>query len=308
MVAIHFESTEPGDRPPPRPVAEGIPAYQPIVSLATDQLVGFEALLRWKRRDGGISPPGDFIPLAEEMGLLNRVGTSSLREACRQLSAWRAEFPPASGFGMTVNVSSRQLMQTDFVDQVASAIRDVELSPDGLQLEITETPLMENPEAAAKAFGRLLKMGVRLYLDDFGTGYSSLSYLHRFPMNKIKIDRSFISSLTARQKHPAIVESIIALARGLGTGVIAEGVETREQANQLLVMECGYAQGFYFPSRLLPRQNASWFQGRPSQAMGCARPSESTCIERLLSSFSSLKFFKFQVSSLKARVSRPTRP
>jgi len=209
---------------------------------------------------------------------------------------------------MTVNVSSRQLMQTDFVDQVASAIRDVELSPDGLQLEITETALMENPEAAAKAFGRLLKMGVRLYLDDFGTGYSSLSYLHRFPMNKIKIDRSFISSLTARQKHPAIVESIIALARGLGTGVIAEGVETREQANQLLVMECGYAQGFYFPSRLLPRQNASWFQGRPSQAMGCARPSESTCIERLLSSFSSLKFFKFQVSSLKARVSRPTRP
>jgi len=119
-------------------------------------------------------------------------------------------------------------------------------------LEITETALMENPDAAAKAFGRLRKMGVGLYLDDFGMGYSSLSYLHRFPVNKIKIDRSFISSLTERQEHPAIVESIIALARALGAGVIAEGVETIEQANQLRMMGCGYAQGFYFSKPLPP--------------------------------------------------------
>jgi len=226
--------------------------YQPIVSLATDQLVGFEALLRWKRPDGRISVPGDFIPLAEEMGLLDGVGTCSLREACRQLSAWRAQFPAAAGLGMTVNVSSRQLMQTDFVEQVASAVRDARLSPDSLRLEITETALMENPDAAAKAFGRLRKMGVGLYLDDFGMGYSSLSYLHRFPVNNIKIDRSFISSLTERQEHPAIVESIIALARALGAGVIAEGVETIEQANQLRMMGCGYAQGFYFSKPLPP--------------------------------------------------------
>jgi diguanylate cyclase (GGDEF)-like protein/PAS domain S-box-containing protein len=226
--------------------------YQPIVALASQQLVGFEALLRWTRRDGRTIMPDEFIPLAEETGLIDIVGIWTLREACRQLGAWDERFPVMSERGMMVNVSTRQLMHPAFIEHVAAAIRDAGIEPDRLRLEITETALMHSPDAAATVLGELRALGVQVYLDDFGTGYSSLSYLHRFPVNTLKIDRSFVRSLADKREQPAIIESIVALARSVGANVIAEGVETQDQAKQLRQMGCGYAQGFFFSRPLAP--------------------------------------------------------
>lgn len=226
--------------------------YQPIVSLATGQLVSFEALLRWKRRDGRLLMPAEFVPLAEEAGLIDLVGIWSLREACRQLAAWKSGIPGASQLQITVNVSSRQLMHPEFTEQVASAVRDAGIRPDTLCVEITETTLIHSLDLAATVLGELRALGVQVYLDDFGSGYSSLSYLHRFPVNTLKIDRSFISSFGATREEPAIVESIIALARSVGATVIAEGVETRDQLRRLRHVGCDYAQGFLFSEALAP--------------------------------------------------------
>jgi len=153
---------------------------------------------------------------------------------------------------MTVNVSSRQLMHAEFTEQVASAVRDAGIRPDSLCLEITETTLIQSLDLAATVLRELRALGVQVYLDDFGSGYSSLSYLHRFPVNTLKIDRSFISDLGAQREQPAIVESIIGLARSVGANVIAEGVETRGQLRRLRHMGCGYAQGFLFSEALAP--------------------------------------------------------
>jgi diguanylate cyclase (GGDEF)-like protein/PAS domain S-box-containing protein len=226
--------------------------YQPIVSLATEQLVSFEALLRWKRRDGRVMMPTEFIPLAEEAGLIDLVGLWSLREASRQLAAWTHRFPAASQLGITVNVSSRQLMHPEFIEHVASAVHDAGIRPNNLCLEITETTLIHSLDIAATVLGELRALGLQVYLDDFGSGYSSLSYLHRFPVNALKIDRSFISSLADKHGQPAIVESIVALARSVGANVIAEGVETRDQLTRLRQIGCGYAQGFLFSEALAP--------------------------------------------------------
>jgi diguanylate cyclase (GGDEF)-like protein/PAS domain S-box-containing protein len=226
--------------------------YQPIVSLATEQVVSFEALLRWKRRDGRTIMPVDFIPLAEEAGLIDLVGIWSLREACQQLAAWNRRFPIASHLAVTVNVSGRQLMHPEFIEHVTAAVRDAGIPPDNLCLEITETTLMHSLDVAANVLGELRALGVQVFLDDFGSGYSSLSYLHRFPLNTIKIDRSFISRLAADNREPAIVESIVALARNVGANVIAEGVETRDQLRRLRQIGCGYGQGFLFAQPLAP--------------------------------------------------------
>ena len=164
--------------------------------------MSFEALLRWKRRDGRLMMPAEFIPQAEEAGLIDLVGIWSLREACRQLAAWTSRIPGASDLQMTVNVSSRQLMHPEFTEQVASAVRDAGIRPDSLCLEITETTLIQSLDLAATVLGELRAFGVQVYLDDFGSGYSSLSYLHRFPVNTLKIDRSFISSLGANASNP----------------------------------------------------------------------------------------------------------
>ena len=226
--------------------------YQPIVSLATEQLVSFEALLRWRRRDGRVVMPVEFIALAEDAGLIDLVGIWSLREACQQLAAWTRCFPTASQLAVTVNVSGRQLVHPEFIDHVTAAVRDAGIRPDSLCLEITETTLMHSLDVAANVLGELRALGVQVFLDDFGSGYSSLSYLHRFPLNTIKIDRSFISSLAADKREPAIVESIVALARNVGANVIAEGVETRDQLRRLQQIGCGYGQGFLFAEPLAP--------------------------------------------------------
>jgi diguanylate cyclase (GGDEF)-like protein/PAS domain S-box-containing protein len=218
--------------------------YQPIVLLSSSMCVGFEALVRWTRNGKPVSP-ADFIPIAEELGLIESLGSWVLQKSCRTFSTWRSKYPAASLEYITVNVSARQLMQQGFVHLVEKTVLETGMKPCDLRLEITETALMHNPQEASEVLHRLRDFGVKIYLDDFGTGYSSLSHLHTLPVDALKIDRSFVRSLLLNDR-PAIVESIMALARTLETGVVAEGVESTEQANQLERLLCRYAQGYFF--------------------------------------------------------------
>ena len=218
--------------------------YQPIVSLASGMCVGFESLARWTRNGKAISPVL-FIPMAEELGLIEKLGTRVLEEACRTFAGWQRAFPDSGLDCITVNVSSRQLMQQKFLSVVDQAVRQSGLAPAALRIEITETALMTSPDEAAKVLRQLRDFGVKIYLDDFGTGYSSLSHLHKLPVDALKIDRSFVKSLLLPDR-PAIVESILALARTLHTSVVAEGIETEPQARELERLGCSHAQGFLF--------------------------------------------------------------
>jgi diguanylate cyclase (GGDEF)-like protein/PAS domain S-box-containing protein len=218
--------------------------YQPIVSLASGMCVGFESLVRWKR-DGKVVSPGTFIPLAEELGVIEPLGAWVLQEACLTFSDWRRRFPDAGLECITVNVSSRQLTQQNFVQLVEQSVQRAGLAPSDLRIEITETALMDSPAVAAGVLTELRNLGVKIYLDDFGTGYSSLSHLHKLPVDALKIDRSFVRSLLLPER-PAIVESILALARTLNTSVVAEGIESDGQARELERLGCTHAQGYFF--------------------------------------------------------------
>jgi diguanylate cyclase (GGDEF)-like protein/PAS domain S-box-containing protein len=218
--------------------------YQPIVSLTTGMCVGFEALVRWSR-NGQATSPEKFIPVAEELGLIETLGTWVLEEACRTFADWKRRYPRYGLECITVNVSTRQLMQPNFLQIVQEAVQRSDLTPSNLRLEITETTLMGSPNMAAEALRELRDFGVKIYLDDFGTGYSSLSHLHKLPVDALKIDRSFVRSLLLPER-PAIVESILALARTLNTGVVAEGVESDLQAQELKRLGCRHAQGYFF--------------------------------------------------------------
>ena len=218
--------------------------YQPIVSLATGMCVGFESLVRWTRNGEAVSP-ATFIPIAEELGLIEPLGTWVLRQACDTFADWQRRFPAARLDCITVNVSSRQLMQQNFLFIVEQAVHKARLKPCDLRIEITETALMDSPHVAAEALRQLRNFGVKIYLDDFGTGYSSLSHLHKLPVDALKIDRSFVRSLSLPDR-PAIVESILALARTLNTSVVAEGIEWDVQARELERLGCTHAQGFLF--------------------------------------------------------------
>jgi diguanylate cyclase (GGDEF)-like protein/PAS domain S-box-containing protein len=223
--------------------------YQPIVSLTSRRCVGFESLIRWTRNGEAVSP-AIFIPIAEELGLIEPLGTWVLRQACLTFANWQRQYPKFGIDYITVNVSSRQLMQQNFMLVVEQAVEAARLKPCDLRLEITETALMDNPDDAAKLLSELRDFGVKIYLDDFGTGYSSLSHLHRLPVDALKIDRSFVRSLVLTDR-PAIVESILALARTLNTSVVAEGIESDDQACELERLGCTHAQGYLF-SRPLP--------------------------------------------------------
>ena len=218
--------------------------YQPIVSLRSRMCTGFEALIRWKRNGKSVSP-AQFIPIAEELGLIESLGEWVLQEACRTFAGWQKRFSANGLECITVNVSTRQLMQRGFVHLVKTVVRESGLNPSDLRLEITETALMDGPVLAAQVLRDLRQYGVKIYLDDFGTGYSSLSHLHTLPVDALKIDRTFVSSLMVTDR-PAIVESILALARTLHTSVVAEGVETDWQARQLERLGCPHAQGYFF--------------------------------------------------------------
>jgi len=219
--------------------------YQPIVLLTTRKCVGFESLIRWTRNGEPVSP-ATFVPMAEELGLIEPLGTWVLQQACRTFADWQRRFPDAGIDCITVNVSSRQLMQQNFMLLVEQAVQAAQLRPCDLRLEITETALMDSPNVAAELLRELRDFGVKIYLDDFGTGYSSLSHLHKLPVDALKIDRSFVRSLVPGSDRPAIVESILALARTLNTSVVAEGIESDDQARELQRLGCTHAQGFLF--------------------------------------------------------------
>jgi diguanylate cyclase (GGDEF)-like protein len=219
--------------------------YQPIVALPTGRLAGFEALVRWNHPRHGLVSPGDFIPVAEETGLIVPIGQWVLNEACAQVRQWQLNSPSHRSLSLSVNLSARQVAQPDLLDRIKEALETSKLNPHCLKLEITESVVMENAEAAALMFKQLRSLGVQLSIDDFGTGYSSLSYLHRFPLNYLKIDRSFVSRLTTDNDN-AIVRTISTLAHNLGMEVIAEGIETEEQYQQLKILGCEYGQGFLF--------------------------------------------------------------
>jgi diguanylate cyclase (GGDEF)-like protein/PAS domain S-box-containing protein len=220
--------------------------YQPIVSLATGKVSSFEALVRWRHPERGLVMPSEFIPIAEETGLIVPLGLWVLNEACRQMHEWQKLQRADEHVTVSVNLSSRQFSQADLIDQVSAALRDSGLRAGCLKLEITESMVMENIDTAIGMLAQLRGLGVGLSIDDFGTGYSSLSYLHRFPIDTLKIDRSFVTQMTDNTENAEIVRTIVTLARSLSMDVIAEGVETREQLGQLSDLGCDYGQGYLF--------------------------------------------------------------
>lgn len=236
--------------------------YQPQMDIASGAIVGVEALLRWQPPGKQMIFPADFIPIAEETGLIVPIGEWVLRTACAQQKAWQdvAEFPPLR---MAVNLSARQFKQQDIVKMVSRALHETGCRAESLELEITESIIMESPEAAAETLYRLSEMGVHLAIDDFGTGYSSLSYLKRFPIDALKIDRSFVRDITTDADDAAIAKAVIALAHSMKLKVIAEGVETAEQLDFLREQQCDQMQGYYLSKPLPVEQIEKLLRCRP---------------------------------------------
>jgi len=224
--------------------------YQPIVALNGGHVSGVEALARWRSTERGLVEPSEFIPVAEETGLIQPLGRWVLREACREANEWRTRGELESPCALSVNLSSKQLSQPDLAAIIAEVLADTELPAELLQLEITESAILDHPQAAAATLERLKQLGVRLSIDDFGTGYSSLSYLQRFPIDALKIDRSFVQHLGVERAidgdDARIVRAIVMIGRNLGKQVIAEGVETAGQLQLLREVGCDFAQGYFF--------------------------------------------------------------
>src|SRR5919205_1596733 len=220
--------------------------YQPIVSLETGKVASFEALVRWRHPERGLVMPGEFISVAEETGLIIPLGQWVLGEACRQMREWQRLYDFTDSVTMSVNLSSRQFSQADLIEQISSALRETGLRPASLKLEITESMVAENMDTAISMLTQLRGLGVGLSIDDFGTGYSSLSYLHRFPIDTLKIDRSFVTQMTDNSENAEIVRTIVTLARSLDMAVVAEGVETGDQLRQLGELGGDYGQGYPF--------------------------------------------------------------
>ena len=230
--------------------------YQPIIGFVSGRICGFEALVRWQHPARGLVSPGDFIPLAEETGLIFPLGAWVLQESCQQMRLWHAQFPSTLPLFISVNLSAKQFRQPNLVDQVVQTLQETGLDPAYVKLEITESVLMDIPEAVNLMLQALRALGLELSLDDFGTGYSSLSYLHRFPLDVLKIDRSFVSRMDTEEESKAIIQTIITLAHQLGLDVVAEGVESAEQLRYLRTLGCEYGQG-YFVSRPLDAETIS---------------------------------------------------
>ncbi len=220
--------------------------YQPIVALETGIITGFEALVRWISPELGFVSPGKFIPLAEDTGLIIPLGEWVLREACRQLNEWQTHNVTDIPLTMSVNLSVKQFSQPNLIEVIDQVLAQTQLPAHCLKLEITESAIMENSDSAAKILDQLRARQIHLSIDDFGTGYSSLSYLHRFPVNTLKVDRSFVCRLDAADDNVAIVQAIVTLAQTMGMDVVAEGIETTEQQLQLKALGCEYGQGYLF--------------------------------------------------------------
>jgi EAL domain-containing protein (putative c-di-GMP-specific phosphodiesterase class I) len=224
--------------------------YQPIIELETGNIVGLEALVRWQHPQHGLLLPSEFLHIAEESGLLSAMGWWTLRVACTQLAAWRRELPSAASIWISVNLSAKQLAKPDLVERVSAVLRESELPPACLKLEITEHMLVESSDTTLRGLTELRQAGVQVCIDDFGTGYSSLSYLQRFPVDVLKIDRSFISEIGLHGRHSKIVQTILGLARTLGMQAVAEGTETPQQADELRRLSCDFGQGWLFSKAL----------------------------------------------------------
>jgi len=224
--------------------------YQPIVSLENRTLLGFEALARWRHPEFGLVPPKEFIPVAEESGQILTIGQTVLESACLQAKGWLDIYHGPQPLFVSVNLSVKQFNQPDLVENIANVLELTALPPHCLKLEITESVFSDNIEAAVGLLTRLRELGVQLSIDDFGTGYSSLSYLQRFPVDTLKIDRSFVNQMMENEENIAIVRTIVALAQNLGMDVIAEGVETEAQLNLLRKLECEKGQGYLFATPL----------------------------------------------------------
>jgi len=234
--------------------------YQPIVVLKTGKITGFEALVRWQHPERGLVSPTEFIPVAEETGLIIPIGWWVLQEACRQLRAWQLAclqsplgYPLAQPLTVSVNLSGKQFLQPDLLPQIAQVLQETGLDTNSLKLEITESVIIEHTESTTAILLQLRSLGIQLYIDDFGTGYSSLSRLHRFPIDCLKIDRSFVSRMELDRENFEIVRTIVTLAHNLGMDVTAEGVETVEQLAQLKTLGCECGQGYLF-SKPVDRQ------------------------------------------------------
>ena len=228
--------------------------YQPIVSLGDRTLIGFEALVRWRHPEFGLVPPKDFIPVAEETGQILTIGQTVLESACRQAHEWLTTCPATPPLFVSVNLSVKQFNQPGLVENIANLLNEFKLPPRCLKLEITESVFSDNIEAAVGLLTQLRELGVQLSIDDFGTGYSSLSYLQRFPIDTLKIDRSFVMQMMENEENLAIVRTIVALAQNLGMDVVAEGVETEDQLMLLRKLECENGQGYLFSTPLGGRQ------------------------------------------------------
>jgi len=239
--------------------------YQPIISLGNRSIIGFEALVRWNHPHRGLLLPMEFIPLAEETGLIIPLSLWIIREACRQMRIWQQRFPSDLPLTVSVNISPKHLANTNFIAHITDVLDETNLNPEQLALEITENAMIENTDYMVSLFSQLKDLGIKINIDDFGTGYSSLSYLQRFSINTVKIDQSFISGLSKNEKNVEIVQSIINMAHNMKLHVIAEGVEQSENLQTLENLKCEYAQGFFFSyplsmhetEMLLSRQNTN---------------------------------------------------
>jgi EAL domain-containing protein (putative c-di-GMP-specific phosphodiesterase class I) len=232
--------------------------YQPIVELGNRQIIGFEALVRWQHPTRGLVSPADFIPMAEETGLIIPIGYWVLTEACRQIREWQAQFPADPSLTVSVNLSAKQCAQTDLVQRVAGILQNTGLDASSLKLELTESMIVEDAASTATTLSELRALGVQVQIDDFGTGYSSLSYLQRLPIDTLKIDRTFVSRIGKDGNGSEIVRTILALAHDLGMKVVAEGIETDEQLSKLKSMECEYGQGYLFTKPIDSQTARTW--------------------------------------------------
>lgn len=230
--------------------------YQPILDLDSLNLIGFEALIRWNHPRRGLIPPSEFIPVSEETGLIVPITLWILRDTCSQMVKWQKAAPSNQSLFISVNLSGKHFAQGDLVEQVATIIVETGINPQCLKLELTESAVMENPEQVILMLKQLKEIGVQLSIDDFGTGYSSLSYLHRFPIDTLKVDRSFVGTMENGTENGEIVRTIVGLAKTLGMNVIAEGIETIHQIHQLRILGCEYGQGYLF-SRPVPVDRAA---------------------------------------------------
>jgi len=238
--------------------------YQPIVSLITGRLSGFEALVRWRHPERGLLNPVDFIQMAEETGIIVSIDRLMLRESCRQMREWIMQFRDCPLQFISVNLSNKQMVQPDLVEYVSLVLKETGLDPGSLKLEITENVIIDNPEETAVLLARLKALGVQLYIDDFGTGYSSLSYLHRLPIDGLKIDRSFIRGMGENGENQQIVKTIMLLARDMNIGVIAEGLETANQLVQIKALNCEFGQGYLFSKPIPGTQALALIEGGPT--------------------------------------------